>query len=269
MPNHFTAHKAEWKQLADIDYFSMFVKAYIPFNAWMNVSFSSLDTDRAKINEIKRNSNTFRDKIRSLLCSPSQDGIKFKGLIGELHGALEENYINNQDKRLTFTEIILESNRSYKCEAEFRGIKYHAHCGDGAGRSHQTVLSIKKRNGDDVCAITLAEYEYNFSVIEAHPEITALIQERREKIMGCYRDVAPLIKISFLENSPVDTPRSNYFQCGSFTFIRDEEKLCKGLIEILYNLRNSLLHGEIIPNAGANEVYKIAYHIMRTLIEAL
>jgi hypothetical protein len=50
MPNEYIAHKEEWKALADIGYFGMFVKAYIPFNAWMNVSYPALDSDRAKIN---------------------------------------------------------------------------------------------------------------------------------------------------------------------------------------------------------------------------
>lgn len=54
MANHYIAHKDEWKMLADIDYFGMFVKAYIPFNAWMNVSYPALHTDREKINEIKK-----------------------------------------------------------------------------------------------------------------------------------------------------------------------------------------------------------------------
>ncbi len=48
MANHYIAHKDEWKMLADIDYFGMFVKAYIPFNAWMNVSYPALHTDRDK-----------------------------------------------------------------------------------------------------------------------------------------------------------------------------------------------------------------------------
>lgn len=269
MPNHFTAHKAEWKQLADIDYFSMFVKAYIPFNAWMNVSFSGLSTDRMKINEIKRNSNPFRDKIQSLLRSTSQDGVKFKGLIGELHSALEENYINNQDRRLTFTEITLERNHNYKSECEFRGIKYHVHCGDSNGKTTETVVSIKRRNNNTLISFTLPEYEYNFHVIESRPEIASLNQEKREKIMGCYREVAPLTKCSLLQNAPHEEPYQNYFSCGSFKFINNEEIISKGLIEILYNLRNALLHGEIIPNQGTNEVYRGAYHLMRILIDVL
>ena len=48
----FTATKEEWKRLANVDYFGMYVRAYIPFNAWMNLNYV-LKEDRAKINAIK------------------------------------------------------------------------------------------------------------------------------------------------------------------------------------------------------------------------
>ena len=43
----------------------------------------------------------------------------------------------------------------------------------------------------------------------------------------------------------------------------------QGLIEVLYNLRNALFHGEINPNGDANKVYGAAYHILRSVIECL
>ena len=36
-----------------------------------------------------------------------------------------------------------------------------------------------------------------------------------------------------------------------------------------YNLRNSLFHGELIPNKEANKIYGAAYKILRELIDAL
>ena len=65
MPNNntFTSTKEEWKRLADIDYFGMFVKAYIPFNAWLSAYYPKLDMDRAKINAIKKEPNPFRNRI--------------------------------------------------------------------------------------------------------------------------------------------------------------------------------------------------------------
>jgi len=52
-------------------------------------------------------------------------------------------------------------------------------------------------------------------------------------------------------------------------FINDSEQLCKGIIEILYKLRNTLFHGEIVPDSDTNKVYEPAYQILYTLIQAL
>jgi hypothetical protein len=56
---------------------------------------------------------------------------------------------------------------------------------------------------------------------------------------------------------------------GNFHFIQDTDKLCKGIIEIIYNLRNVLFHGEIIPDSDTNKVYEPAYQILHTLIQSL
>ena len=56
---------------------------------------------------------------------------------------------------------------------------------------------------------------------------------------------------------------------GQFKFVKDKEYIAQGLIEILYNLRNSLFHGELTPNKEANKIYGAAYKILRELIEAL
>jgi hypothetical protein len=56
---------------------------------------------------------------------------------------------------------------------------------------------------------------------------------------------------------------------GQIKFVKDSENVAKGLIEVLYNLRNSLFHGELIPNKEANKIYGAAYKILRELIEAL
>ena len=144
MANLFTGHKDEWKALADIDYFGAFVKAYIPFNAWMNVSYPSLQMDREKINEIKRNPNPFRDKICALLNSVGQDGSQFCSLLGELHSLLESHYIHNQDKRITFTCVTVGKNTQNVATDSWRGIGFRVQFGNGSGITTETKSVIKK-----------------------------------------------------------------------------------------------------------------------------
>jgi hypothetical protein len=61
-----------WLSLADlkIDYYTQFIKAWIPFNAWYMVSFyddTVLKNDRKILEHIKNNTNPFRDRIINLL----------------------------------------------------------------------------------------------------------------------------------------------------------------------------------------------------------
>lgn len=267
MANHYTAHKDEWKALSDIDYFGMFVKAYIPFNAWMNVSYSTLDSDRAKINEIKRSHNPFRDKICALLEADSQEGVNFKGLIGELHDLLESHYIHNQDKRITFTDITLGRNPTNISEDTYRGIGFRVQYGNGSANSTSVHTLIKRRNGNSICSIT--QSDYNLDELKAHPNFVCVTDSNyRSKILNCYRLVIPFLKKDLTSGFNHANERE-YYICGRYKFIREKESIAIGLIEIIYNLRNSLFHGELIPDKDANKVYGAAYQIMRILIDSI
>lgn len=43
------------------------------------------------------------------------------------------------------------------------------------------------------------------------------------------------------------TDPTKYYNIGQFKFVKEREYIAQGLIEILYNMRNSLFHGELIP----------------------
>ena len=45
MPSTYTENADKWKSLADIDYFTHFVKAWIPFNAWYKTYYPTLSTN--------------------------------------------------------------------------------------------------------------------------------------------------------------------------------------------------------------------------------
>lgn len=264
MANLFTGHKDEWKALADIDYFGAFVKAYIPFNAWMNISYPALNTDREKINEIKRNSNTFRDKICALLNANNQDGSQFRGLLGELHDSLENHYINNQDKRITFTNVTIGKNPRNISEDSWRGIGFRVQYGNGATTETQSL--IKRRNGTSI--FHLLQPNYDIEALRANAEFVAQNQEYKSHLLNCYKDVEPYIQRDFTTGFNA-ADQNTYFECGNYKFIKEPENLAKGLIEIIYNLRNSLFHGELVPNKEANQVYGAAYRILYLLIQSL
>lgn len=265
MANLFAGHKDEWKALADIDYFGAFVKAYIPFNAWMNISYPALNTDREKINEIKRNSNTFRDKICALLNADNQDGSQFRSLLGELHDLLENHYINNQDTRVTFTNVTIGKNPENISEDLYNGIGYRVQYGNG-GNATQTNSLIKNRKGNAIFHLT--QNEYNIDELRTNPNFIKQKADYQSHLLNCYKNVEPYIQKNFTTGFNV-LDQDAYFVCGNYKFIKEPENLAKGLVEIVYNLRNSLFHGELIPNKEANQVYGAAYRILYLLIQSL
>lgn len=264
MANLFTGHKDEWKALADIDYFGAFVKAYIPFNAWMNISYPALNTDREKINEIKKNTNPFRDKICSLLNANNQDGAQFRSLLGELHDALENHYINNQDKRISFTNVTIGKNPNNISEDTWFGMGFRVQYGNGS--TTETKSLIKKRDGSSLFHLT--QPDYNIEDLKTNPNFATQKPEYQSHLLNCYKAVEPYIQKDLTTGFDASN-QGTYFDCGYYKFIKESENIAKGLIEIIYNLRNSLFHGELIPNKEANQVYGVAYRVLYILIQTL
>lgn len=266
MHNEYVAHKDEWKALADIDYFGMFVKAYIPFNAWMNVSYPAAITDREKINAIKKDSNPFRNKICALLNADTQEGNNFRGLLGELHDMLENHYVHNQDKRLSFTCVTLGKNPDNVAVNTYRGIEYRVQYGNKAGSTQMLVL-IKNQAGKAI--VNINQPDYDIEGLKRHPDFIAIDnQGRKDRLINCYKQVEPYITKDFTTGFNINDVRF-FYQCGKYKFAKEDENIAKGLIEIIYNMRNSLFHGELVPDKEANMTYGTAYKILRILIDAI
>lgn len=263
MNNLFAGQKDEWIALANIDYFGAFIKAYIPFNAWMNYYYPSLQKDREKINTVKSTPNTFRNKICALLDLDSQEGSHFRNLIGDLHDMLEKHYIHNQDKRITFTNITLGRNPENVGECSRFGIGFRVQYGNRSANSTNTHSLIKKRDGSAI--FNFNQSNYNIEELKANSSFVTLSTDYQNLLLDCYKKVEPYIQINF---TLIPTGAS-YFECGDYRFVKESENLAKGLIEIIYNLRCSLFHGEIVPNKEANQVYGAAYRILYILIQSL
>lgn len=257
MANLFAGHKNEWKALADIDYFGNFVKAYIPFNAWMNTSYPSLSRDRDKIDEIKKNPNPLRDKICVLL-DAEQDGIQFRNLLGELHSLLENHYIYNKDKRISFSGVTIDKNPEKQSIEHKRGIEFIAN------RDKKVISLIKNRKKEEI--FKLEQENYDINGLQTNQVFQKLSTEYQSYLLGCYKDIEPYIQKDFTDIKGVDEK----YNCGAYKFVKDHDHdLAKGLIEILYNLRCSLFHGELVPNKEANQIYGTAYRILYMLIQSL
>jgi hypothetical protein len=90
-----------------------------------------------------------------------------------------------------------------------------------------------------------------------------------------FREIIP-IRIQTALQQTLDKSPKNYVECNGINFALDtsatndqERVVAKALIEILYQLRNILFHGELDPTEDVQPVYENAYQIMRMLVSKL
>lgn len=267
-----------WKGQSNIDYITHFIKAWIPFNAWFNNNYPQLRTDREKIGNIKNLSNTVRNGINNFMESDSQESIEFRNYLSSLFFQLEQNQIDGRDGRIWFSNILKEKNPIDLIDNEEMGHnKYYLKRTDSTteiGKIEEIKVILKRKsNSETLFNYTHTEYDYNH--IQRDHNYQALSDRRKEDIRLLFQKLTPIIIKPILQTDKDEHPK-NYYFCDPYSFIRDvnntncyANSVCKALIEVLYQLRNVLFHGELVPNQGAQKVYKEAYLILKLIIELL
>lgn len=260
--NPYIENSEKWKALSSIDYYTQFVKAWISFNAWYKNSYPGLERDRKIIEEIKSNNNTFRDKILALLEGGGNEELQFKALIADLHHTLERKYLYQKNgNRITFTDIIIEANPNVSKRMTYRYNTYE--CERNLTNWKEIKTEVNHRNGKQIY-YNKQSNGYNFNEIENDLAYQALTPEVQRCIRDCYKEVNPNKPVSLLNSSTEGDPN-----IGKYHFISDCEIITKGIITVLYLLRNALFHGEIVPDAETQKIYKPAYQILRTIVKSL
>lgn len=261
MPNIYIENAEKWRVLADLDYITQFIKAWIAVNAWYKNNFPSLNTDREAIDEIKNGSNRFKDKLESLLNGNDNDSKLMKSYISNLHYQLERHQIRNKDQLISFEDIIIETNPQNHITITRNTLTYEVARNPNNHKLIESKITIQ--NGD-IKLQTQQNNGYNLNELQNDTQYQALSINQKRNIEYCYEEINPNKPICLISHGETEE-----FQISNYKFINDIDKICKGTIEILYLLRNSLFHGQIIPDKETNRVYEPAYHILHTLVEEL
>lgn len=263
----FTSENAQiWKELSDIDYFTQFIKSWLAFNAWLRSAYPTIKTDRELIDTIKEQSNPVRNKIRSLLNDSGQQGQNFRSMIADLHSQLEDTHLISQkdgvEKRITFSEWYLENLTSESIfshsRADYSIIRFTS--GNDKGKIGISVV----RQRDKSSIYEFQQDKYNWNELKAHLPLQKLPVTRRNKIMESYILICPFKRISWLAS-----PGESALVIGPYKFKNDVNGLCAAIIEIVYQMRCLLFHGELVPRKSYNLVYEPAYRIVKVFLDAL
>src|ERR1043166_4921425 len=101
-------HIERWISRAEMDYYTMFIKTWIPFNSWYMRDFYDENSspkrlsDRNIIDYLISNDNKYKSKIQNLLRGGDEQSNDFKKLISKLHFELVDHTIPNEEERVSF-----------------------------------------------------------------------------------------------------------------------------------------------------------------------
>ena len=275
------SHIGNWIDRAEPDFYMMFIKAWIPFNAWYMTNYydeaTNRMTDRAIINHIKSNDNTFIRRIKSLLRGNDSVSLEFKHTLGKMELELMAHAVPNEHDRLSFANVCITSNSSHTYQESKGHYLFKAQFNPTQPRSalRCRLEILKASSGNNVALVELNNCL--LSELETNPDfINVQREEWKEILRNCLNEISPKKKENILapikiKNGVLSIPSGaieinkehNLYFCGNV------ENIAKAIVEILYNLRCLLLHGEIDPTIANSRIYEHAYGILRTLIKEL
>lgn len=243
----------------DIDYFAAFIKAWIAFNSWYRSEYTER-TDRDIIDKIKTQNNHFKGYIETLLDqnNTSDESIAFKTNLDKLQNALISAAIVTQERsgaiqQILFSQIAV-NNPKFIVEEDYR----HTHYSIKRTNAKTTTI-VSKKGGSAREYFHFEQDIYDEASLDTHPDFSKLSPEQKGQCKAFYKEVCPYVTESIVQKN-----RDNKTE-----FITERSKVSRGIIEVLYLLRCSLMHGEVFPDQNSIEVYKYAYYILATILKKL
>ena len=261
----------QWRDSARIDWFSHFIKAWIPFNAWMTDTFGDL-TDHELLDDVKNGNNVVYNRIVPILTwnqalaqgaqggwqDHSQAAERFRLNVEQLHVLLQSCLVVGRRGRVSFDTVDIGHNghsddQLHRLKRDFRVRRDYP----SNGQVSLEMIATKTRAG-----FTFIQKVHDRRELEDEPSFQVLKAEYRTIFLSMHNCVAPRKVISVL--APHGS--QDVLRFGATNFIQDPEKIFSALVDVTYNLRNALFHGSITPNEQHNEIYEPAYHIVMRFV---
>ena len=263
MPSANLANIKQWHDQSDVDYFTYFVKAWIPFNAWYRHSYDTLKTEREILDQVKSDGNSIRSRFIAKIEGGDPESQEIRNHIAALHRRLSADPLTGRaGKPVNFEKVLIGPNPQHFAEHKHGHWFYRVERITG---SRTVVSTIKSNRGNVVCTISQTN-GWKIEEFELDPAFVALNPDDKPRLRQCYEAADPFCFASLLAvgQQPADSiPMDGYF------FVKDKAAIFAGLIEILYAMRNLLFHGELVPDPQTNRTYEPAYHLLRCLTKTI
>ena len=266
MPNPYIDNATRWLDLSEVDYLGHFVKAWLAFNAWYRSAYTHT-ADRAIIDELKWQHNVVSSKLVPLLTKSSQEAEQFRSNIGILHHRLENYGIYTgkgaEKKRITFKNVYLKKNNSITAKNENKYRMNYLVVPDTV--KNPMPITCKVINSGGIQVFHLIQTKYDPTELENSADFTNRLNAMQQGYLkALYQKMNPILTVD-LTNYATDH-RQVPIQAGTYQFRCTQEELFAGVCEIIYQMRNTLFHGELVPSREATACYEPAYNIVRKFL---
>ncbi|MCB0746505.1 MAG: hypothetical protein KDC90_03500 [Ignavibacteriae bacterium] len=257
-------HIDNWITRAEPDFYTMFIKAWIPFNAWYFTEYST-KKDSVALKEIKNTRNKIRNRIEALLTNDDNISKTFRFNLAQLHIELESRRIMNYGNIVSFQNIMLDDYiPNPVTDTDRKGNIYKAIPDKVKG--YRAVILDKV--GKTLLDKTFNPYDYNSLIID-NQYVSLGNTKIQEKIRICFSRINPLNPINIISTSKTKNQFILLDNDLKIKMINDTEIIAKSIIQVLYTLRCLLFHGELDPNDTNQPIYENAFHLLKTLIKEL
>lgn len=261
-----------WKERAEIDHIGPFVKAWAAFNSWYRHA-SQAAKEAEMLAYVKSTPNPVRARVLPVLSNnipgPNEFGEGgeakgFKQSICDLQLSLDALQFEVTRKgifeRVTLRSVCiapknLQNEMTNKNNHEYRIGRING----GGGRFEVSVTSTATL----VQKFRFEQDKYDRDELFAQPGFVALSQAQRSTLQTFYvsADPRPMVDLTAAGGAEI--------MVGTIPFNCTGEQLFFGIIEVIYAMRNALLHGELQPDKQVLACYDPAYRIIMHFLDCL
>ena len=183
---------------------------------------------------------SFKKDLKSLCCA----------LINAAIVTQERDGVNHQ---ISFSEIAINNPKKI-AEGDYRAIHYKIQ------RTKQLITTlVHKKNNTNNVLFQFEQDRYNENELDVYSDFKKLTLEQQGQCKAFYKEVCPYGIMSVIEKD----------KDNNINFIAERSKVSIGIIEVLYLLRCSLMHGEVTPDNNSLEVYKYAYNLLAGILKKM
>lgn len=277
-------HINNWIDRAELDYYTMFIKTWIPFNAWYMRDFYDdsitppRTSDKSIIDFLNSNSNKYRDKIKSLLRGNDDVSKEFVRLIGKLHYELEAHSVPDYENRISFSTINLVKNNTKTFSKNSGSYTYFVEFKDQLPKTQKRWFCEVQRKSNNQTLHRVDLFEWSLDSLNNDPDFIALPEnDMRIQIRDAFLMINPRKPIIIIvppkrkANGTYTQPNNSILidEKNHLYFSDDYDLVSKVIVQLIYELRCKLFHGELDPTEANLGIYENAYNIQKILIKEL